>query len=294
MSRCAWPALGLPRADGKPPIISDRSRNTILNYIRKILRHALDTGDADRIGLDRGFIVALPHGGPMTQRTRRPFTDETARALADPGNRARLAGTFDPSDRGIRDIWETIIATGRRCSEITNLRLDCVGRYGGLPLLWHDQTKVGNYDEAIRIPEYIYQRITERQRKTLDLFEHHHGRPPDSAERARLALFPSPVRNLHATRAISYYTFQSRFRQWVDQLDLGVSCVAHQARHTLATRLLAHGAGLHHIRRYLGHYAGDPCQVDLAARRYRRAAVAGERLSSWPISAQVWPWSRAS
>jgi hypothetical protein len=99
---------------------------------------------------------------PMTQRTRRPFTDETARTLADPGNLARLAGTFDPSDRGIRDIWETIIATGRRCSEITSLRLDCVGRYGGLPLLWHDQTKVGNYDEAIRIPEYIYQRITER------------------------------------------------------------------------------------------------------------------------------------
>ena len=104
----------LSRADGKPSIISDRSRNTILNYVRKILRHALDTGDADRIGLDRGFIVALPHGGPMTQRTRRPFTDEIARALADPGNLAQLAGTFDPSDRGIRDIWETIIATGRR------------------------------------------------------------------------------------------------------------------------------------------------------------------------------------
>ncbi len=189
----------------------------------------------------------------MIQRTRRPFTDEIARALADPGNLARLAGTFDPFDRGIRDIWETIIATGRRSSEVIGLRLDCVGRYGGLPLLWHDQTKVGNYDEAIRIPEYIYQRITERQRKTLDRFEHHHGRPPGSAERARLALFSSPVRNLNGTRAISYHTFQAKFRQWVDQLDLGASCVAHQARHTLATRLLAHGAGLHHIRRYLGH-----------------------------------------
>jgi hypothetical protein len=128
-----------------------------------------------------------------------------------------------------------------------------VGRYGGLPLLWHDQAKVGNLDDAMRVPEYIYQRITERQRKTLDRFEHHHGRPPSPAERARLALFPSPVRNLNGSRAISYHTFQSRFRQWVDQLDLGASCVAHQARHTLATQLLAHGAGLHHIRRYLGH-----------------------------------------
>jgi hypothetical protein len=115
--------------------------------------------------------------GTMIQRTRRPFTDEIARALADPGNLARFAGTFDPSDRGIRDIWETIIATGRRSSEVIGLRLDCVGRYGGLPLLWHDQAKVGNYDEAMRIPEYIYQKITGRQRKTLDLFERHHGRP---------------------------------------------------------------------------------------------------------------------
>jgi hypothetical protein len=172
------PALGISRADGKPSIVSGRSRSTVLNYARKILRHALDTGGADRIGLDRGFIVALPHGGTMLQRTRRPFTDEIARALADPGNLAQLAGTFDPFDRGIRDIWETIIATGRRSSEVISLRLDCAGRYGGLPLLWHDQTKVGNYDEAIRIPEYIYQRITERQRKTLDRFEHHHGRPP--------------------------------------------------------------------------------------------------------------------
>ena len=160
------PALGFSRADGKPSIVTGSSRSSVLNYARKIARHALDTGDADRIGLDRGFIVALPHGGTTIQRTRRPFTDETARALADPANLAQLAATFDPSDRGIRDIWETIIATGRRSSEVISLRLDCVGHYGGLPMLWHDQTKVGNYDGAIRIPEYIHQRITERQRTT--------------------------------------------------------------------------------------------------------------------------------
>ena len=115
----------------------------------------------------RGFIVAMPNGGGMIHRTRAPFTDEAARALADEGNLARLAAGFDPLDRGIRDIWEIIVATGRRCSEVTELRLDCTGRYGGLPMLWHDQTKVGNYDEAVRIPEYICQRIEERQAKTL-------------------------------------------------------------------------------------------------------------------------------
>ena len=34
-------------------------------------------------------------------------------------------------------------------------------------------------------------------------------------------------------------------------------------------------------------------QVDHGWFRYRRAAVAGVRLISWPLSAQVWPWSWA-
>ncbi|MDQ0767115.1 uncharacterized protein YhjY with autotransporter beta-barrel domain [Streptomyces canus] len=28
------------------------------------------------------------------------------------------------------------------------LRLDCTGRYGSVAVLWYDQTKVGNYNEA--------------------------------------------------------------------------------------------------------------------------------------------------
>jgi hypothetical protein len=40
-------------------------------------------------------------------------------------------------------------------------------RYGGLPMLWHDQTKVGNYDAAIRIPERVYQLLEARQHKTI-------------------------------------------------------------------------------------------------------------------------------
>jgi hypothetical protein len=44
----------------------------------------------------------------------------------------------------MRDIWEAIVFTGRRAGEVVNLRLDCIGRLGGLPMFWHDQTKVGN------------------------------------------------------------------------------------------------------------------------------------------------------
>ncbi len=245
-------SLGSHRSDGRPSIVTDKSRHSTFNYVRKILRWSLETGEADRLGLARSFVVALPNGGGMIHRSRSPFTDEVAQALASARN-LELLDALDTMDRGIRDIWETIIATGRRCREVIDLRLDCVGRYNGLPLLWHDQTKVGNYDEAIRIPDSVYQRLRARQVKTLARFESHHGRPPTAAERATLVLFPSGIRNLSGTKPISYTTFHTRFAGWVHQLDLGSSCVAHQARHTLATRLLAHGAGLHHIKRYLGH-----------------------------------------
>jgi integrase len=68
----------------------------------------------------------------------------------------------------------------------------------------------------------------------------------------------------------------------------------HQLRHSLGTRLINAGVPQHVIQRLLTHYAGDPCQADHGVVLYRRAAVAGERLSSWPISAQVWSWSRAA
>jgi hypothetical protein len=91
-----------------------------------------------------------------------------------------------------------------------------------------------------------------RQRKTEDRFISRHGHAPDTSERGKLALFPSSYRNPDGTVSLSIQWFHSRFRPWVDSLDLGY-WVAHQARHTLATNLLRAGASLTHIRRYLGH-----------------------------------------
>ncbi|MDQ1065151.1 hypothetical protein [Streptomyces canus] len=65
-----------------------------------------------------------------------------------PGPRKYLSEEFDPHDRGYRDIWEALVFTGRRCTEVIRLRLDCTGRYGSVAVLWYDQTKVGNYNEA--------------------------------------------------------------------------------------------------------------------------------------------------
>jgi len=259
--------LGTYRADGKPTIATEAVRRLTFNYGRKLLRDALDTGRADVLGLDRGFIAAMPAGGATTKRSRSPFPDEVARALAEETNLTQLAEDHDPDDRGMRDIWEAIILTGRRANEILKLRFECIGRYNGLPMLWHDQTKVGNYDEAIRIPERLHQVLAARQQKTLARFaDTHGGRQPTAAERAAMVLFPSNRRNSGGKRAVSYTWFHGRFRQWVDQLDLG-HCVPHQARHTMATRLLRHGATLSHIRRYLGHVS------DRMAEHYAKVAV---------------------
>ena len=166
------------------------TRQAVFHRTRRLLRGALESGEAGRLGLDRGFITAMPAAGRAVQRSRPPFTDGVARALADEASLRALARDHDPLDRGLRDAWETIIVTGRRCSEVLQLRLDCLGRYGGLPMLWHDQTKVGNYDEAIRIPERVHQMLEARQRKTLDLFQERNNRPPTPGNAPRWRCSP--------------------------------------------------------------------------------------------------------
>ncbi|MFF4534013.1 tyrosine-type recombinase/integrase [Streptomyces sp. NPDC001407] len=245
------PSLGVRGHHGKPSKVTASTGRFIFNHARAILRFALDTGLAEEIGLSRKFIVELPTGGPSTLKARRPFPDPVARALAAPANLDMLADRYDPNNHGVRDAWEALVFTGRRCNEVLRLRLDCITVHRRVPFLWHDQTKVGNLDEAIRIPETLYLRLQKRQQITLDRFEDRHGRPPTPKERAQLALFPSRSRNPKGTVSISYTFFHTGFSSWLEDLDLG-AWVPHQARHTLATNLLKHGAGLHHIKKYLG------------------------------------------
>jgi integrase len=250
--RQALPSLAVKRPGGGPSTVTITTRSMVFNAARKLLRDALERGAAERLGLDREFIIAVPAAGATLGRTaRRPFPDEVARALADEANLAALAATYDVNDGGVRDIWETTVITGRRIGEVIKLRWDCIGRYGGLAMFWHDQTKVGNYDAAIRIPERLYDLLAERQRKTLDRFTARYGYRPSGQQRARLALFPTIYRSQDGTVPLTHQWFYSRFRPWVDAMDLG-HYVPHQARHTLATSLLRHGATLTHIRRYLG------------------------------------------
>ncbi|MDX3577840.1 site-specific integrase [Streptomyces sp. FL07-04A] len=251
--RHALPSLAMVRVDGKPSIVTTGTRSVVFNHTRRILRQAMDDGVTDAIGLAREFVIALPNAGSTAyQKRRRPFADEVARALADEHNLAEFTRFHDPDDEGARDIWEILVVTGRRLGEVIELRWNCIGRLNGLAMLWHDQTKVGNYDAAIRIPETLYDLIADRQRKTLSRFANEHGYTPTGKEREGLALFPTNYRSTDGTIALSRPWFYSRFRPWVDAMDIG-HCVPHQARHTLATSLLRQGATLTHIRRYLGH-----------------------------------------
>ncbi|MFF1717519.1 tyrosine-type recombinase/integrase [Streptomyces sp. NPDC058268] len=247
-------SLGIHRPQGRdkagePSIVTAGTVSTVFKGSRRVLREALETGAAEKIGLDRGFIVTMPSDKTPSRR-RSPFPDDVARALAHPANLANLE-TFDVNDRGLRDAWEALVLVGRRCGEVLNVRLECIGRLNGLPMFWHDQTKVGNYDEAIRIPERLYQRIERRQTVTVARFVQRYGRPPTPRERLQIALFPRQNSNRNLLKGVSYQWFHRLFRDWVNTLDIA-HCVPHQSRHTLATNLLRNGADLIHVKRYLG------------------------------------------
>ncbi|MCX4403964.1 site-specific integrase [Streptomyces sp. NBC_01764] len=220
-----------------------------LNGARRLLRDALETGAADRIGLDRAFIVVLPRVQKKVGR-RKPFSDDVAKALASAQSLADLEA-LDCDDRGLRNVWEALVVTGRRCSEVLNLRLECIDRHGKIPMFWHDQTKVGNFDEGIRISERLFQQLESRQAKTIDRFIQRNGRLPSVTDRLELALFPRATSNRRGLKGVSYGWFSTQFSTWVKGLDLG-GAVPHQARHTLATNLLRAGANLTHVKRYLG------------------------------------------
>ena len=245
------PSLAMKKPGGGASIVTAVTRTAVFSGVRQLLREAMDTGTAGKLGLDREFITAFPAPGDIPRTARRPFPDEAARALADEANLAMFAATYDPADRGARDVWETAVTTGRRISEVIGVRWDCIGRYGGLAMFWHDQTKVGNYDAAIRIPERLFTTLAERQRKTLDRFTARYGYQPSGAQRAGLALFPTTCRSQDGTVPLTHQWFYTLFRSWVATMDLG-HAGPHQARHTLATSLLRHGATLTHVRRYLG------------------------------------------
>ncbi|MFF8848157.1 hypothetical protein ACF08N_36700 [Streptomyces sp. NPDC015127] len=171
------------RHAGEPSIATAGTLSTVLMSVRRVLREALETGASDKIGLDRSFTVAMPRATAPSGR-RSPFPDDVARPWPTrPIWRTSKRSTPTTAGSGMpgkRSSWSAAAA-----ARSSTPRLECVGRLNGLPMFWHDQTKVGNYDEAIRIPERLHQRIERRQAVTVARFTQRYGRPPTRLQIAR-------------------------------------------------------------------------------------------------------------
>ena len=193
------------------------------------------------------------------------------------------------------------ILTGRRASEICLCPFDCLSPASGsaagaaegdaVARFRYGQSKIDAAPDTILVDAETVAVIEEQQRWLRARFP---GRdlPYLFPQRRANAHAAKPYGNTNYGRALALFSEQA---QITDAAGHPVKLShTHRFRHTKLTKLAELGLPVHVLQRYAGHYAGDLCQVDHVVVRYRRAAAAGERLSSWPISAQVWPWSRAA
>ena len=249
----AQPMRGVFNVDGSPSTATATTYPIVMNALRKVLRWAMESGTAASAGVGREFIVAIPNGGATSFKNPRPFTDEALRKLSDPAN-IQLFEKVDRRDNGIGDIWAIQIQCGRRIGEVVKLRLDCVGEHLGRTWMWVDMTKVDKLDYAIQIPRSVYDTIRARQAKTIEAFRQQFGTDPTAAQQRAIALFPSRMKNPTFELSISPSTFSVRFKQWLELDEINLpGHTTHQARHTLATRLVNAGASMTHVKRILGH-----------------------------------------
>ncbi len=245
------PQLGLYMPDGQPSIATELSKSLTFNGLRRLMRYALDSGLSDGIGLRRDFMLAFPEGKQRHSKRPRPLSDDVFEHLISPTNMKLLAAK-DPNDLGIEDIWFIQIRVGRRIGEVVNLRYDCVSEHLGRKYAWFDMTKVNQLDYGVLIPDDVFWVIGERQKKTAERYRLKHGIVPSGRTTQKIALFPSTTQNPHFVNAIAIATFQARFKRWLEEIELP-GHVSHQARHTLATRLVDAGAPMVVVKQLLGH-----------------------------------------
>jgi integrase len=247
------PVRGVTNRDGSTSAATQITYALTMNAVRRVLRWALESGAAHPAGLPREFIVAFPFGGAPSSKNPRPFSDSVLAALSAPTNIA-LLDARDTRDGGVADIWSIQVRCGRRIGEVVNLRLDCVSEHLGRTWMWVDMTKVGKLDYAVQIPRDVYDLVLRRQAKTVERFHAKFGADPTAAQRRTVALFPSRVSNPRFERSITTSRFNEEFKAWICSADIGLpGHTTHQARHTLATRLIEAGASMAHVKKVLGH-----------------------------------------
>ena len=244
-------SLAGDEAAGRQHVHGHRQTRGWSSTARSVLRAALDSGDAER-----SAWTGVHHRPARRRRGHR-----AAAAVPSPTRwpgpwRTRTTCSASPhgrsNDRGLRDIWETIVLTGRRAGEVL--------KYAGLPrplrqlpMFWHDQTKVGNFDAASASPNgSTTARCTAG--KTVALFVQRHGRPPDLRRTGAIALFPH-ARPQPCSTVPRYGWFHSRFSAGSMSSTSAVGSRTRPA--TPWPRTCSPRSDLTHVRRYLGHVS-DP------------------------------------
>ena len=176
-----------------------------------------------------------------------------------------------------------LIRCGLRISDACKVPADClVADADGAPYLRYYNHKMRR-EALVPIDEELAGQIAQQRQRTAERWP---GGTP--------VLFPRQQTNLARTGPVSGGTYRAALYAWLE------TCEVHDVHgwpvHLTPTngaipsaRAFNRDVPQHVVQKILDHYVGDPCQVDHGWLRYRRAAVAGARLSSWPISAQVWP-----
>ena len=239
---------------GKPSIVTANTRQAVFNRTRRLLRGALESGEAEPARPGPGLHHrdarrrrddpadarpvhrrASPARWP-TRPTCRSWPGTTTRPTAACGTPGRRSSSpAAAAARSSSSAWTASAATA------------------GCPCSGTTRPRSATTTQAIRIPERVYQLLEARQRKTLALFQERNNRPPTAGERAADGAVPDelPQPRLPALAVLPAGSTRAS-RPGSTSLDIG-RWVPHQARHSLATSLLRAGASLTHIRRYLGH-----------------------------------------
>ena len=248
--RDGLPSLAARGRAGKPSIVTASTRQAVFYRTRGSCARRWSPGKPTASAWTGASSPRCPPQarhppGPVpVPRRRRPRTGRR-------GQPAKLAEIYDPSDRGLRDAWETIIVTGRRCSEVLKLRLDCLGplRRAADALARPDQGR--QLRPGPPHPRTAPPAAGGPPAQDPGPLPGRHNRPPTAEERAGWRCSRRTSATATAGSRCPTAGSTTGFKRWIDDLDIG-RWVPHQARHSLATSLLRAGASLTHIRRYLG------------------------------------------
>ena len=238
-----------------------------------ILREAMDDRGADRARTGpwvhrRACRPAARPSSPAAPALRR----RRRSGLGRPETTCRCSPTLRPvRPRVAGDLGGDRLHRPPRPAKSSKLRLECIGRYNGCRCSGTTRPRSATTTRPSASPRRLHQGPPNASDKTLSGFEDRHGRPATPPNEQRWRCSPPGIRNPAGRGSIVIHlASRPASADWVDALDLG-HYVPHQARHTLATRLLRAR------RRPAPHQEVPGPRLDRHGRALRRGRLSRDR-----------------